>query len=47
MEHINFDSDAFEIISYQANIRPVVIRANKNETKIVNKYEHFQGLNQS
>lgn len=41
MEHINFDSDAFEIISYQANIRPVVIRANKNETKIVNKYEHF------
>lgn len=39
--HIDFDEKKFEILSYQCNIRPVVIRAWKNETVLVKKYEHF------
>lgn len=38
---IEFDESKNEILSYQCNLRPVVIRANKNETKVVNKFEHF------
>ena len=41
LEHINFDLDSNEIVSYQCNLRPVVLRVSWVETKIVNKFEHF------
>lgn len=36
---INFEQDKFEILSLQTNLRPVVVRASRNETKLINKYE--------
>jgi len=41
LTHIQFDADAMEILSYQCNLRPVVIRVGRNETKIAHKFEHF------
>lgn len=41
LSHINFNPSEMEIISYQCNLRPVVIRVWKNETKIAHKFEHF------
>lgn len=41
MSHISFDQTKYEVLSYQCNLRPVVIRTWPNETTLVNKYEHF------
>ncbi len=41
LKHINFDDSIQEIISYQTNVREVVIRTWKNESTLVKKYEHF------
>lgn len=41
IKKINFDEDSNEVISYQCNLRPVVVRVSRNETKLINKYEHF------
>lgn len=38
---IKFDEENNEIITYQCNLRPVVIRVSGTETKLINKYEHF------
>lgn len=38
---VNFNPEENEILSYQCNLRPVVIRVSAKETKLVNKYEHF------
>lgn len=41
LKQIDFDEKNFEIIAYQCNLRPVVIRNGRNETILVKKYEHF------
>jgi len=41
LNHINFDDSVQEILSYQTNVREVVIRTWKNESTLVKKYEHF------
>lgn len=38
---INFDESCNEVLSYQCNLRPVVIRVSSTSTKLVSKYEHF------
>lgn len=40
-QHIDFDEVNSEILSYQTNVRQVVLRTWPNETTLVNKYEHF------
>lgn len=40
-EHIGFNPEEDEVISYQRNIRPVILRTSKDSTMLVNKYEHF------